>query len=192
MFEDHKTRPLIEIQTTHPYMVRSTITGEICEEFIDKDHDNDIYIKIPTTIKDDYERVLNVQKKYIIAEHFVPNIDRTKFRIVVQCDGNKLNFNPDNLTWATPDEIIARKVQRREYIDALPEDSIKIKSVGEFTFNHYYYSPSNRSAYLITRSGRIQKVSSSKRGNSVIMTFQDILGISRGITLTRLIKSLNL
>ena len=192
MFEDHKTRPLIEIQTTHPYMVRSIITGEICEEFVDKDHDNDIYIKIPSNIKDDDERILNIQKKYIIAEHFVPNQDKTKFRLVVQCDGNKLNFDPENLSWATPDEIKSRKVQRREYVDELPEDSIKIKSVGDYTFNHYYYSPSLRSAFLTTRSGRFQKVSSSKRGNSIIMTMQDIHGISRGITLTRLIKSLNL
>ena len=111
---------------------------------------------------------------------------------MVQCDGNKLNFDPENLSWATPDEIKSRKVQRREYVDELPEDSIKIKSVGDYTFNHYYYSPSLRSAFLTTRSGRFQKVSSSKRGNSIIMTMQDIHGISRGITLTRLIKSLNL
>ena len=192
MFVDHEKRPMIQIQETHPYLIKSTITGEICDEFINKDHDNDIYVQIPTTMITDQQRILNVQKKLLIAEHFVPNSDKTKFRIVVQCDGNKLNFNPENLTWATPDEIKARKVQRREYVDSLPNDAIKITSVGEYSFNHYQYSPSLRSAYLTTRSGRIQKVSQQKRGNSIIMTFQDIFGISRGITLNKLLQHLNL
>ena len=191
-FTTHLIRDYIEIQTSHPYLARSKDTKELCEEFIDHDHDDDIYVKILfPTFKGD-QRILNIQKKFLIAEHFVPNIDKSEFRQVLQLDGNKLNFDPDNLYWCTTNEMITRKVQKREYVDELPPDSIKINSVNNHTFSKYYYSPSTKTVYSITKSNRIQKIPQTKRGRGYIITIQDILGISRSITINRLLKTLGL
>ena len=191
-FITHSKRDYIEIQTTHPYLIRSTISNDLCEEFIDHNHNDDIYVKIPFPVFHGEPRILNTQKKLLVAEHFVPNDDKSEFRQVLQLDNNKLNFDPDNLYWCTSQEMLSRKVQRREYVDTLPDDSIKIDSFNGHSFSKYYYSPSTKTVYSITKSNRIQKIPRTKRGQGYIITIQDILGISRSITINRLLKTLGL
>lgn len=186
MFEQHLTRPEIEIQTTHPYLIRASDTQIICDEFIDDNQE--IMIKIPIYIKSEI-RFINIPKKIIIAEHFILNSDPNVYRFVQQHDLNKLNLNPSNLYWVSSSKVPARKVQQREYVDSLPSDSVQIDQLGDYKFDHYHYSPSNCSAYLITKSGRIQKVSTTKRGNSQYMTFQDVHNISRCIPLNKIIRA---
>ena len=186
MFEQHKTRSEIELQTSHPYLFRSTQDQTICEEYIDNNQDDEIVVKIPFTHKGS-TRYLGILKKQLIAEHFIPNSDPETFRFVLYHDSNKLNLSPSNLYWVSSAKVPQRKVQRREYIDSLPPDAIQVEEFNNYKFDHYHYSPSLRSAFLTTRSGRIQKVSVTKRGNIHLMTFQDTDNISRSISLNRMI-----
>ena len=187
MFIKHSKRNNIEISTSFPYLIRSASDPyEICEEQV---KDGDVYVKVPIRIVKGDVRLHDIEKKILIAEHFIPNNDPDLYRCVGHHDNNKLNLEPSNLYWCTIDKMISRKIQTRQYTDSLPTDSTPLRSFNGHDFgDHYFYSPSTQKIYYETKRRGYCIASMTRRNNSNILSLQDVNGITRGVTLSKIIN----
>lgn len=179
---------MVDILESQPYIIRSNIDGNICEEYTSDD--GNIYVKIPIGLKNDV-RTFDVQKAILIALQFIDNPEPNKYNHVLFEDNNKLNLKPDNLYWCSTDQLISRKYNKRQFVHKLPDDSVKIKYVNNYFFDHYYYSPSTKNLYLITKNDRIQIVSTKRRAATISFGLQDIGGRTRNFTMASFIKNMN-
>ena len=187
-FIPHCKIATIEIQTTQPYIIKS-IGDEICEEYTNPD-DGNIYVKIPIQLNKN-TKIIEIQKARLIAEQFIENTDPQKYNQILFEDRNKLNLNPENLYWCDTDQLINRKYNKRRYVQSLPDDAKKIRNVSQYIFDHYYYSPSTKELYLITRNKRIQIVSTKTRAATTSFGLQDIHGRTRNFTMASFLKNMN-
>ena len=187
MFNKHNIRNNLEISNSYPYLIRSaTDDKNICEEYM---KDGDIYIKIPIRTPKGDIRLLDIEKKILIAEHFIPNPDQHNYRCVNHHDNNKLNLEPSNLYWCTTESVCARKIQSRNYVDTLPSDCKPLRSFNGHNFgDHYYFSPSAKQMYYETKRKGYCIASTTKRNNSHVLSLQDVNGVTRGVTLSKIIN----
>ena len=188
-FQQHKYYNNIDIFPQSPFIIRSRIDLEICEEYKSLDDEN-IYVKIPIQLNK-VIKTIDIQKAILIAQHFIQNPDPTRFTHILFEDGNKLNLNPDNLYWCDTNALISRKYNKRQTVQELPPDAVEVKNVNGYEFDHYYYSPSSKIIYLITKNNKIQIVSTKRRAATVSFGIQDISGRTRSFTLASFIRNLN-
>ena len=188
-FVTHNKMPTIEIQTSQPFIIRGSFNHEICEEYTNPD-DGNIYVKIPVHLNNS-DRILEVQKARLIADQFIENTDPLKFNQILFEDRNKLNLNPENLYWCDTNQVINRKYNKRRYVQELPADAKQIRNVSQYFFDHYYYSPSKKELYLITRNDRIQIVSTKTRAATISFGLQDTSGRTRNFTMASFLKNMN-
>ncbi|KAK8882728.1 hypothetical protein M9Y10_045369, partial [Tritrichomonas musculus] len=120
-----------EIKNIYPYDIRRKKDEKIITESVNK---NNGYIDVGLNGK-------SYKKHRIIAQHFIPNPEHLS--IVDHINHDRTDYHTSNLRWVSAKENSRNKSSHRgvvyEYVDTIPDDSMKVDTYGKHTFDNYYF-----------------------------------------------------
>ena len=150
-----------EIKNIYPYYIRRKRDGKIVKECDDKQSG---YIKLGLNSKP-------YQKHILIAKQFIPNDDPINKKIVDHKNHRRNDYHISNLRWISPKDNNRNKQGRNgivyEYVDTISDDSIKVDSYGNHTFDNYYFY--NNAFYFYTGINyRKLHINEDKYGNKSV------------------------
>lgn len=155
-----------EINTEYPYEIRRKSNKRIISESVN--HYG--YIQIALNQK-------NYKKHRVIALQFILNPNN--FSEVDHIDHDRTNYHIENLRWISSSNNSKNKASNKgvvyEFVDDIPDDSIKVTHYNSHEFEDYYYYHDDETNednfyWFNGKQYRILHINESKRGYlSVIM-----------------------
>lgn len=123
--------PDYEILNVYPFTIRRKETHREVKDTFDK--------------SSGYIRVRLNEKKYrkhrLIALQFLPNPDNLPE--VDHINHDKTDYHISNLRWVTHSDNCKNRSSNKgvvyEFVDDIPDDSIKVNDYGKYQFDDYYY-----------------------------------------------------
>lgn len=122
--------PDYEILTIYPFTIRRKDTHYVVKEYVDADG----YIRVWLNRK-------QYRKHRLIALQFLPNPDNLPD--VDHKNKDRTDYHIENLRWVTRSDNCKNKTSTcgvvYEYVDDIPDESIKVNDYGKHQFENYYY-----------------------------------------------------
>ena len=128
----------------------------------------------------------------ILARHFIPNPD--DLPQVDHIDRNPLNNSIDNLRWISASDNGRNKAtytqQRREYLNAAPNDLIEITQYNDFEYpaNKYFFCGENDRVVLRISDHRWQYLNQTPHNGYLRINMKDINGQKHNIYVHKIIE----
>ncbi|KAK8837129.1 hypothetical protein M9Y10_037184 [Tritrichomonas musculus] len=120
-----------EIKNIYPYEIRRKSNEKIIGEGIEKKSG---YIRIHLGKK-------CYSKHILVAKHFIPNPEHLP--IVDHINHHRDDYHTTNLRWVSAKDNSRNKSSCNgvvyEYVDTIPDDSMKVDTYGKHTFDDYYF-----------------------------------------------------
>ena len=156
-----------EIYNVYPYPIRKRSTGKILKEYVEHNR----YLRL----------CLNKVKYYkhrLIALQWIENPNPDEYTCIDHVNRNPLDNRIENLFWCSDYENLNNQTRTNgrsiEYIDALPDDAIKVDHWNEFKFEDYYFSLEEEKFYRTLRNGNIRIIPTHINCNIRVVKLTDI------------------
>jgi hypothetical protein len=179
MWQDLVLNSDYEICTVFPYPLRKKDEDNIVEE---------------QYIEESKEFFVNIDGKFISKPKIVALqfVEKANDNLVVSFKNrDKKDYRISNLAWVPKSQ--PRGPTKAEYLEALPEEAIKIESFNDIEFNDYCFDPETKRIIQTnaTKTGdKIKVIKPTVSNNRNIIVIKDIEGKRRTIDYNKLIASL--
>ena len=164
-WEKLKEHDEYEICKVYPHLIRRAKDKYILKETLDRR----------------YLRVSLNQKLYskhrLIALQWITNPNPAEYDCVDHVNRNSLDNRIENLFWCSNYENLNNQTRTStrniEYIDALPDDAIKVDHWNQFTFEDYYFSLEEEKFYRTLRNRNIRVIPTFKHHDVRVVSLTD-------------------